>query len=308
MSDIRKDTNLEEMAPEITEAEPIEAEELVVENDAEASTEVVSGNDSAEAAEKISEDAETADSDEPVMAEVFDLAEDYEEEADAETAEDSEKPKKLHEFFSVVGPVIAALCMIAVAFGLFGMSNFFSKILGERILLFESDLIRVSADGKWGFINEKGEEKIPLQFDHAEDFTGEFALVCQGDQWGFVNTKGKVVIEPQFEKALPMTEGLAAVWTDGKAGFVNTKGKFVIEAQFDDAKEFAEGLACVKKDGKWGFINKKGKFVIEPQFDLAASFAGGVAPASAIFSIQRSSVFSSSRMPSITKTESAPSE
>lgn len=52
---------------------------------------------------------------------------------------------------------------------------------------------------KWGFINAKGEEIVPLQYDEVSEFCNEMAAVCKDELWGFVNTKGEEVFPPQFD-------------------------------------------------------------------------------------------------------------
>ena len=110
---------------------------------------------------------------------------------------------------------------------------------------------------------EKCEVNIPAD---------ELTAVKKDGKWGFVDTKGNVVIESKFDYAYDFEDGCALVKLDGKFGYIDTKGNFVIEPKFDDAYNFSDGLAQVELDGKWGFIDTKGNFVIEPKFDYAVPF------------------------------------
>jgi uncharacterized Zn-binding protein involved in type VI secretion len=149
-------------------------------------------------------------------------------------------------------------------------------------------LARVLVNGKWGYINEKGEEVIRPRFDRAGRFdgTGEFAAnglarVKVNGKWGWVNKKGEEVIKPRFDWVWDFAaNGLAAVKVNGKWGYINEKGEEVIKPRFDLAGYFAaNGLAPVKVNGKYGYINEKDEEVIKPRFDLAGSFAAnGLAP------------------------------
>ena len=42
-------------------------------------------------------------------------------------------------------------------------------------------------------------------------------------KWGFIDTKGQYVINPQFDGAGLFSEGLARVRIDSKGGFIDTK-------------------------------------------------------------------------------------
>ena len=99
-------------------------------------------------------------------------------------------------------------------------------------------------------------------FDDVSIFKEGLAAVYKDGKWGYINTKGEQIVECKFDDARGFNEGFARVQKDGKWGYINTKGEQIIECKFDDACDFSEGFARVKKDGKWGYINTKGCFVI----------------------------------------------
>ena len=127
---------------------------------------------------------------------------------------------------------------------------------------FNKGFAKVKKDGKWGYINTKGEQIVECKFDYVGDFKDGLAMVEKDGKRGYINTKGEQVIECKFDDDLGFKEGLASVQKDGKWGYINTKGEQVIEYKFDDAYDFNEGFARVQKDGKWGYINTKGRPVI----------------------------------------------
>lgn len=125
---------------------------------------------------------------------------------------------------------------------------------------------------KYGFINTKGEEVIPLKYSYAESFNEGLAVVKLNSKFGFINTKEEVVVPIKYNSTFGFKEGLAVVELNQKYGFFNTKGEEVIPIQYDFAESFSEDLAAVEKDGKFGFINKEGKTVIPFKFDIANPF------------------------------------
>ena len=125
----------------------------------------------------------------------------------------------------------------------------------------DGPLFKNEKDGKWGYVNTKGEQVIECKFDGVSDFSEGLAAVKKDDNWGYVNTKGEQVVECKFDDAEGFNEGLARVEKDDKWGYINTKGEQVIECKFDDAWDFSEGLAMVKKGHKRFIINIKGDFV-----------------------------------------------
>ena len=127
---------------------------------------------------------------------------------------------------------------------------------------FNEGFAAVQKDGKWGYINTKGEQIVECKFDYVSDFKDGLAIVEKDDKYGCINTKGEQIVECKFDYVSDFKDGLAIVEKDDKYGCINTKGEQIVECKFDDACDFNEGFAWVKKDGKWGRINTKGCFVI----------------------------------------------
>lgn len=123
----------------------------------------------------------------------------------------------------------------------------------EKLGSFSEGLAAVMRDGKWGYINTKGEEVIPCQFPNPyEDYI-----------------------------ASPFSEGLALVQKDGKWGFVNTEGVEVIPINIDAEAvgKFSEGLAFVYKDNENFFvIDKEGKTVFSGKCDFSWYLGPEVTP------------------------------
>jgi len=126
----------------------------------------------------------------------------------------------------------------------------------------DGPLFKNEQDGKYGFINTKGEQVIECKFDEAWVFSEGLAAVKKDGKWGYINTKGKQVVECKFDDAWGFSEGLAQVKKDDKWGYINTKGEQVIECKFDHTHDFKKGLAKVMQDGQWVVINTKGNFIV----------------------------------------------
>ncbi len=54
-------------------------------------------------------------------------------------------------------------------------------------------LASVELNKKWGFIDEAGEEVIPLKYGAALSFSGGLASVQINNKYGFIDTTGKEV-------------------------------------------------------------------------------------------------------------------
>ncbi len=167
---------------------------------------------------------------------------------------------------------------VAVRKGKFGFINKNNKIVipakFDYAYDFKNGLAKVQVNGKWTYINRKG-EPITGWFDKVYDFKDGIAIVQNGDKYAIIDTTGKV-LSNWYDKIYDFHDGLAKVKIGNKYSFITKSGK-QLPLTFDDASDFSEGLAKVKVGNKWGFINKNGTFVAKPIYDWATPFTGGVA-------------------------------
>ncbi|GEM_PF-5942682 len=56
-----------------------------------------------------------------------------------------------------------------------------------------------NAGGMWGFVDRKGKIVVPLQYNAATDFSGNFAAVHKGCCCGYINKGGTLVKSPEFK-------------------------------------------------------------------------------------------------------------
>ena len=173
-------------------------------------------------------------------------------------------------------------------------STFIKNIQKYRELnSFHDSLACVLRDGKYGYINLKGEEVIPCIYTYAQDFSNGVACVTINGNEYFIDTKGKTT-SPKYSST-KQKQSLILKQHNKKYGYVDSIGNVVIPYKYDGAKDFSEGLAAVRNityiDGAevfsaiddevdWGFINEKGKIVIPFKYSLPkderALFSEGV--------------------------------
>ncbi len=134
--------------------------------------------------------------------------------------------------------------------------------------VFYNGFARVSQAGKYGFINQAGEEVIPIQYEAVGRPENGLIAAKQGGKWGFLNFSGGVAIDFQFEdfpnsmQEMFFMEGLSKVAQGGKYGYIDTLGNIIVPFDYEAVTPFYEPYALVKKNGKYGFINPLGKTIV----------------------------------------------
>jgi hypothetical protein len=94
---------------------------------------------------------------------------------------------------------------------------------------------------------------------------------------GFINLQGKVIIEPRFKEVGNFVDGLAPARADGGYGYINKKGEFVIPDVYDYVKDFSDGYGIVYFDKKQHYIDPSGKIRFEGNYKRIAPFKNGMA-------------------------------
>lgn len=149
----------------------------------------------------------------------------------------------------------------------------------------KGQLMSVCKDGKWGYINDKGQEVIPIVYDDVREsivFEQRHLIgVGKDDKYGFIDWSGNIVIPLQYEYVSRFYQGvffdtnelgydMVPVVKNGKMGFIDNYGSTVIpfdyEPQYDLAYSvpvmfrpvWSDGVTYVKKNGKFGIIDLKG--------------------------------------------------
>lgn len=148
----------------------------------------------------------------------------------------------------------------------------------------------------YGFINEKGEEVIPLEFTNAYNFSeGLAAVKYKGGNAAYIDKGGNEVIKSFIGEAYSFREGLALVVDRSNefVGYIDKLGNRVIDLSkyINDrsilyggqvylfAGYFSEGRAYIfnEKTSKYGYIDKTGKVVIDYKYEDAEDFKEGLA-------------------------------
>ena len=135
--------------------------------------------------------------------------------------------------------------------------------------------VKVKLDGKYGFINEDGEEIISCKYEDADAFSDGVAKVKSAEGWGFVNEDGEEIVACKYEEVCRFYEGLAKVKSAEGWGFVNKDGEEIIPCKYEEAYAFESGLSLVKSKEGYGFVNNDGEEIIPCKYEDARGFLFG---------------------------------
>lgn len=129
--------------------------------------------------------------------------------------------------------------------------------------------IMVSKDDKIGYINDLGEEFIPVEYDGGFSFSDkkDFIQLKKGDSWYLLDLKTFNFKKLLFDDIGEYADEYMVVEKDEKFGYINKSGEIKIPLKYVIAEEFKEGIAIVGNENGFGVIDKSGKVVIELIYD-----------------------------------------
>lgn len=142
------------------------------------------------------------------------------------------------------------------------LAGFSSVLFG-----FSEGLAAVKKKGKWGFIDEDGNEVIPPQYIDTSEFSNGIVRVMNEDgKCGYVNRQNEVIVPFEYDwmgtfdgkNHTFVINGFNPVFHlsgSRKEGLVDNKGKLLLPVIYDSVIcTGQDGIVLVKLDGKWGFV------------------------------------------------------
>jgi hypothetical protein len=171
---------------------------------------------------------------------------------------------------------------------LFLLSGCALKVLPNN--LFSEGLLAVEKDGRYGYIDTKGNKVIDFYFDEAYAFNGKYAIIVRNNGYNIINSSGITQFDDDLDYLyFDFETGFLWYVKDELLGLMKTNGDIIVEAKYELTVEgdysyslesfsfFQEGLARVAKNGKFGFIDKTGEIIIDFVYEDVGHFSQGLA-------------------------------
>lgn len=166
---------------------------------------------------------------------------------------------------------------------------------------FRDKTLLVRKNGKWGLLNIKGKEMIPIKYEElklmsrnryrwkekeeeeVERLEKNYVLAKKDGKYGLLSSKGKVILPFIYENLeLPREpfHGFGEYWLvfkeGGQKGFINLKGEIMIPADYnfrDYSKYFSSaGNMVLQKGNLFGMLNMQNEVVLPFIFEEIAHY------------------------------------
>lgn len=144
----------------------------------------------------------------------------------------------------------------------------------------KSGLIKAIKNGKYVLLNDRGVRLGNMEYDNFSYYhnsNSNLIAVQYNGKWGFIDKSGRQRISFLFDEAVGFSEGRAVVYReqDGYYAVIDELGNFVVPyTNFEDVSLiYSNGFLGFKKNGKYGFMDRDGRVVIQPMYDSVHPFS-----------------------------------
>ena len=141
------------------------------------------------------------------------------------------------------------------------------KHYDDRDMYAYDGMTLVRKGGSFGFLDEKGLETVPCQYEDALHFSDDFACVKMDGKWGMVDRNGRTALPFESEVPSYYAGGIVIIRKHGKYGAVNIKGDVVIPFDYDYISQQEGRVLFVRKGKSFRLFSSDGKDLNNVVFD-----------------------------------------
>ena len=113
--------------------------------------------------------------------------------------------------------------------------------------------ILVEKRGKFGYIDESGEVKIPLEYEVAADFRDGVAIVAKESGFGVIDKKNNIKISLIYDEIV-IKDGKAYVLQDNKYGLLDLQENEILPVIYDKLEYIDKNTLFFKKGKETGYF------------------------------------------------------
>lgn len=147
---------------------------------------------------------------------------------------------------------------------------------------------KILKNGKWGFLNLKGQEIIEPNYTMLSDFKNGVSIASfeiilpmkayddvahSGIEYGLINENGLMLTNQKYDFIKPFHNDYAIAYKNNKYGIINKNGGEVVDFLYDEI-QIDDNFWFVSKDNKWGLIKTNGELIYPYNYDYIKRFNG----------------------------------
>ena len=150
----------------------------------------------------------------------------------------------------------------------------------KQNIWFESEVLRVIKNGKYGLIDLNGKELLPTEYDSItslQGISGNLLIVKDGKK-GLANLTGQIIIATQYKDILSLKEGYKSEYIivdeQNNKGIISTSGNLIIEPKYSEIKYIDSSENFAVYDTTWKIASNNGEIILDNGYEEIKSIKG----------------------------------
>jgi hypothetical protein len=132
----------------------------------------------------------------------------------------------------------------------------------QNIQFNEENILKVQKNNKYGFLDIKLKSIIPIEFEHAENFSNNNCIVAKSNTYYIINKQGKINFSLKNGHLKRLTNSMIYMENNDKIGFINFKGEVILPIIYDAYKNYDEDSYILEKEDKTFYYHPKYNILI----------------------------------------------
>ncbi len=151
-----------------------------------------------------------------------------------------------------------------------------ARLISEKY--FPRGLRKVYLNGRYGYINPKGEIVVPIKYEKVENLAEDFfSFLYKGKEGVLVPYTNKIIVPSGvYDEIMYLKYDFFYVKRNSKMGLIDTAGNVVVAPEdYDTIYDFIGRIAKVCKGEKYGVLNREGVLIVPTIYDEIAVLKNG---------------------------------
>lgn len=146
----------------------------------------------------------------------------------------------------------------------------------DRILRFNEQVIFVKKDGKDGLTDLNGAEILPVIYDEIKPYKDNLLLVKQKGRLGIADETGKIIIPVQYDRIYLQNDKFY-VQSEDRQGVMDRDGDTIWPCNYFKAADSGSGGYILGSKHAYAYYNEQGRQITKAEFAEARPFHEGLA-------------------------------
>ena len=138
-------------------------------------------------------------------------------------------------------------------------------------------LMSVNFEGRWGYIDPRGNEVIPFMYKQGYSFSDDRAFVQNFEnEWLLIDKSGTIIDSISYSNFTDFVDGFAVVGDSNNKGIIAKSGQLVVPMTYSGITPISKNRFIVKTGAGYGVIDANNQTLLAADYDKVYPPSDGI--------------------------------